>query len=438
MRLQSIGKTPLRPDVNLRELATVAIFLGTIAAIITRPRGVAEWVWALGGAIVLIVFGLESAVFAFGAVAAQVDVLLFFAGLMTMIAVAEQAGFFEWIAFLAASLASGSSTRLFLGVMTSTVILTVFLTNDAGAIVMTPIVYAMTLHLRIPPRPFVLACAFLANGASLILPISNPVNFIVSRAAAMDFLSFIRLVTLPGAAAAVMTVVALWWTCRRSVRGRFDEARVTAPPTENRFLSETIVLLIVSAAALIAALAAGWRVGLTACLCGLGLTCHALLRRRLDLGRMARDANPGILALVASLFCLADALLRSGALALPAAAIETLATARQETIAPVAAAGLAALSNLVNNLPASMIAIATMHAAHLSNDAAQRFAAGTIVGCDLGPNFTTVGSLSTLLWLVILRRRGYEVRTRDYFRVALVVGPVTLAVAILVLFAITR
>jgi arsenical pump membrane protein len=424
--------------MNTRELATVVIFVGTIAAIVTRPKGIAEWIWALGGAFVLVAFGLEPAVAAIGALAAQLDVLLFFAGLMTMIAIAEQAGFFEWVAFRSATLAGGSSSRLFLGVMATTVVLTVFLTNDAGAIVMTPIVYAMTLHLRITPRPFVLACAFLANGASLILPISNPVNFIVSRSVGMDFLSFLRLVSLPGAAAAAMTALAVWWTCRRSVRGRFDEARVTPLSTEKRFLPETVVLLIVSAGALIVALAEGWRVGLTACLCGLGLTCHALLRRRLDPSRLARDANPGIIALVASLFCLADALLRSGALSGPAAAIESLATARPEAMAADAAAGMAALSNLVNNLPASMIAIASMHAAHLSTAATQRFAAGTIVGCDIGPNFTTVGSLSTLLWLVILRQRGYDVTARDYFRVALVVGPATLVVAIFVLLVFTK
>ena len=186
-------------------LATV-IFLVTIALVITRPRGLTEARAALLGAVVMVLAGLLP----FGDAASNVgghwNVLLFFVGLTGAAAIAERSGLFEALAGTSARLSGGSPRRLLVAVVLAGALVAALLSNDAAALVLTPVVYVLVARFGLEPLPYVLACTFVADAASLALPVSNPVNVIVSDRLGISAVSLVP-VLLPAAIAAVVALL---------------------------------------------------------------------------------------------------------------------------------------------------------------------------------------------------------------------------------------
>jgi arsenical pump membrane protein len=156
-----------------------SIALGTIAGILFRPREWPEAVWACLGAALLVACGLVSPQAAGTAIAKGADVYLFLAGMMLLAELARRDGVFDWLASHAVRAAHGSRARLFALVYAVGILVTVFLSNDATAVVLTPAVYAAVKKARTEALPYLLSCAFIANAASFVLPISNPANLVV-------------------------------------------------------------------------------------------------------------------------------------------------------------------------------------------------------------------------------------------------------------------
>lgn len=160
-------------------LATV-IFLVTIGLVIARPRGLTEARAALLGAGVMVVAGLVPPGAAASNVVGHWNVLLFFVGLTGAAAVAERSGLFDAVAGTSARLSGGRPRRLLVAVVMAGAIVAALLSNDAAALLLTPVVYVLVARFGLEPLPYVLACTFVADAASLALPVSNPVNVIVS------------------------------------------------------------------------------------------------------------------------------------------------------------------------------------------------------------------------------------------------------------------
>lgn len=443
MTWTSVPKCFSSDDQKLATLMLVAcaaamIFLATIATIIARPRRIPEWLAATAGALVMIALGVEPWRDAALEVARQWNVLLFFAGLTAVVAVAESAGFFAWVAYVASVAARGSGRRLFSGVIVAGAVITVFLTNDAAAVVMTPLVFVLVRRLRLPASPFAFACTFMANAASIALPISNPVNFIVADALNLRLADYVDALWAPALAGAAATAAVLWIVFRRDVRAGFDRALIHELADEPRYRTEATVLLVLTATGLVAMSAVGGSVGSVAAIGGAVMLAHGFWRRALPWRRVAADMNPSIVVMVAALFVAVDGLRQSGLLGPAAALVVAAARSHPSVAGPLAALVAAAASNLFNNLPTALIAVGTLHAGVLHAPVARQFAAGAIVGCDLGPNLTTVGSLSTLIWLVLLRRRGLVISAADYFKVGVVVAPTALILAAAALWIASR
>lgn len=151
----------------------------TIISILLRPRGWSEAIWACLGAGLLILVRLLSVEQAFSAVWKGTDVYLFLSGMMLLAELARREGLFDWLASHAVLAAHGSQTRLFTLVYAVGILVTVFLSNDATAVVLTPAVYAAVKKAGGAVLPYLLICAFIANAASFVLPISNPANLVI-------------------------------------------------------------------------------------------------------------------------------------------------------------------------------------------------------------------------------------------------------------------
>ena len=147
-------------------LLTVIIAIVTLLGIMIRPYRWNEAIFALSGAVLLLIIGLISPVNAFLTLYQDWNIFFFFLGMMSLSALAEAAGMFDWLAAQAARLAGGSTRRLFLNTFLLGTMISMVLSNDATALILTPIVYTLVTRLRLPVLPFLFACTFIADTAS--------------------------------------------------------------------------------------------------------------------------------------------------------------------------------------------------------------------------------------------------------------------------------
>src|SRR5437867_2049073 len=198
--------------------ATWAIALLSAGGVIVRPWRLPEALWAVLGATALVVLSLLPWTDAVHAVARGNDVYLFLIGMMLLAELARSEGLFDWLAALAVRCARGSDERLFALVYAVGTAVTVFLSNDATAVVLTPAVYAAARAAGAPPLPYLYVCAFVANAASFVLPISNPANLVVFGSHMPPLQSWLARFALPSVLAIAATYAALRLTQRGSLR----------------------------------------------------------------------------------------------------------------------------------------------------------------------------------------------------------------------------
>src|SRR5690348_8730139 len=219
-------------------IAALAIF-----AIIIRPWGLPEPVWAVAGAAILVLGSLLSPRDAWNAIARGADVYLFLAGMMLLAELARTEGLFDWVAALAVRWARGSPHRLFALIYVVGIVVTAFLSNDATAVVLTPAVYAAARQARTEPLPYLLICAFIANAASFILPISNPANLVVFASHLPPLHLWLARFLFPSAVAVAATFIVLRATQRHALRGTFVIAAPLPPLTRGARLAALGILL---------------------------------------------------------------------------------------------------------------------------------------------------------------------------------------------------
>src|SRR6516162_6068368 len=199
-------------------IATWGVAAVATAGVIIRPWRIPEAAWAVLGAVALVGLGLLPWTDALRGVQKGLDVYLFLTGMMLLAELARQEGLFDWLAALAVEHARGSPQRLFALVYIVGTVVTVLMSNDATAIVLTPAVYAATRAAGASPLPYLFVCAFIANAASFVLPISNPANLVVYGARMPHLFDWLRQFTLPSIASIVATYVVLRVALRRPLQ----------------------------------------------------------------------------------------------------------------------------------------------------------------------------------------------------------------------------
>src|SRR5579863_7716203 len=239
-------------------LLTITIAIVTLLGIMIRPFRWNEALFALTGAALLLIIGLISPVNAFFTLYKDWNIFFFFLGMMSLSALAETAGMFDWLASQAARLAGGSTRRLFLNTFLLGTMISMILSNDATALILTPIVYTLVTRLRLPVLPFLFACTFIADTASFLLPVSNPINIIVLSTFRLDLWTFLRLLFLPALVVIGINMLVFFLLYRRKLRGQFDIKRLAtaAEAVHHRaYFRYTCGVLLLVALAYIAAAA---------------------------------------------------------------------------------------------------------------------------------------------------------------------------------------
>ncbi len=422
-----------------------AIFVGTLTLVIWRPRKLGiGWSALLGAAV-----ALATGVVAPGDVAIVWhivwDATFTFVALIVISLVLDAAGFFAWAALHVARWGGGDGRRLLpLLVLLGAAIAAVF-ANDGAALLLTPIVIAILARLRVPASAamaLVLATGFIADAASLPLVISNLVNIISANYFNVHFGAYAAVMVPVDLASIAATLAVLWLAFGRRVAVRYDVARLAAPataivdplvfraawPVLALLLAAYFVLaprrvpvsLVTGAGALVLLAIAGrwWRGGRGAVV---GVR-HAL-----------RGAPWQIVLFSLGMYLVVYGLGHAGLTHYGAQVLEVLG--RQPPLVATLGTGFlaAVVAAVMNNLPSTLVGALSIAHAQVSPLTQQLMVFANVVGNDLGPKFTPIGSLATLLWLHVLATKGYRIGWGQYMKVGLVLTAPVLLVTLVVL-----
>jgi len=405
-------------------VATCAIAAVATSGVIVRPWRVPEAVWPVVGVVVLLLLGLLPLTDVWRGIAKGTDVYLFLTGMMLLAELARTEGLFDWMAGHAARMAHGSASRLFNLVYAVGTVVTIFLSNDATAVVLTPAIAAVARTARAKePLPYLFICAFIANAASFVLPISNPANLVIYGRQMPSLAQWLPRYALAALLSIGATYVVLRLTQRRALEQTL-EADVERPQlspggkaTGVGILATAVVLMLASALDL----PLGWPTFAAGV-----VTVTIVLVRSHTAPRMLREVSWGVIPLVAGLFVLVEALDHVGVIHAASDALQHAAAGSATRTAWGAGTLIAVASNLVNNLPAGLIAGTAVQAAHVPATVTR----AVLIGVDLGPNLSVTGSLATILWLTALRRDGQHVSAWSFLKLGILVMPPALLLAL--------
>jgi arsenical pump membrane protein len=397
----------------------------SILLMLIRPWNVAEVYWIGGGAMLLVALRLIPIKLAGKAVGEGSDVYLFLTGMMLLSELAREHGVFDWLSSAAIRGSRSSTSRLFILIYAIGTVVTIFMSNDATAVVLTPAILKAVRKAKVEPLPYLFICALIANAASFVLPISNPANLVVYHGGSMPPLGrWLLAFGVPSLLSIGATYLVMRWVFRKDLHAQIDSNVSIEPlPVEGKFVLAGLVMMVM---VLLTASALKQDLGLPACLAALLITAVVSIKAKRNPVKLAREISWGTLVLVAGLFIMVDAVESAGALNLTqnwlVAAQRLPAAAAAYVIAIVVAVG----NNVVNNLPLGLIAGGTLEAAHVKG----LIAHAALIGVDLGPNLSITGSLATILWLLALRKEKLEVSFWKFLKVGVVVMPVALVFSI--------
>jgi arsenical pump membrane protein len=417
---------------EIAHLVLPLIVAVSIVLMLTRPHGIPEVWWISGGALLLIGLRLVPLKLAGQAVAKGSDVYLFLIGMMLLSELTREEGVFDWAASVAVRRANGSCSRLFLLVYAVGTLVTIFMSNDATAVVLTPAILTAVRKAKVSPLPYLFVCAMIANAASFVLPISNPANLVVFHTGMPPLGRWLAGFGVPSLLSIIVTFFVMRILFRdelcRSIECEVEDAKLTG---NGKLVLAGLALMI---AVLLTTSAMKKDLGLPTCLAALVITAVVSIKSTRNPINLAREISWATLLLVAGLFVMVDAVESQGALNLTQQWLAWASSLGQSIGAMVVGFAVGIANNFVNNLPLGLIAGGTIQAAHTKG----LMANAVLIGVDLGPNLSVTGSLATILWLLALRKDSgagaggvkLDVSFLKFLKVGAVAMPVALFAAL--------
>ncbi|WP_267973724.1 SLC13 family permease [Streptomyces parvulus] len=414
----------------LSEALPFVLLLGVLAFAVLRPRGLPEAAAAVPAAVLAVALGTVTPAQAWEETRTLAPVVVFLALVLMLAYLCAKEGLFEAVGAAVARRCGGSPRRLLSGVFAVACAVTAVLSLDATAVLLTPVVLATAARAGARARPHVYATAHLSNSASLLLPVSNLTNLLAFTASGLSFTRFAALMALPWLAAIAVEYAVF----RRFFRA--DLAEPVAAPTPGaatRAAPAVPRFTVVVVALTLAGFALSSPLGLDpawAALAGvLVLGVRALARRHVTPRELVGAASPLFCVFVLALGVVVEAVVTSG----PASGLGQLLPDGDSLPALLGVAAVAAvLANVVNNLPAVLALLP------LAAPAGPAHVLAVLIGVNLGPNLTYVGSLATLLWRRILHRHGIEVDLARFTLLGLLTVPATVAASTVALWGALR
>jgi arsenical pump membrane protein len=419
-------------------LVAATVFVFTLIFVIWQPKGLGVgWSAAIGAIIALSV----------GAVSLQDiptvwdivwNATATFIAVIVISLLLDEAGFFEWTALHVARWANGSGYRLFAFCVLLGAAVSALFANDGAALILTPIVMSMLIALRFSPAAtlaFVMAAGFIADTASLPLVVSNLVNIVSADYFGLGFAEYASVMVPVTVASVAATLTVLFLYFRRDLPQRYAVEALPDPTSVIHDRATFIVgwwTLIALLIGLFALEPLGIPISAVATVCAVILFAVAAKGHRISTRRVLREAPWQVVVFSLGMYLVVYGLKNAG-----------LTDALTHVLDRVAEGGLwsaaigtgvlsALLSSVMNNMPSVLIGALSIQASGAEGVVREAMIYANIIGCDLGPKITPIGSLATLLWLHVLQRKGVRITWGYYFKVGILL---TLPVLLITLSA---
>ncbi|MCH9631529.1 MAG: Arsenical pump membrane protein [Chlamydiia bacterium] len=417
-------------------ILSVLIFCLTITLVIVRPKKLNIGTSALVGAVLVFVFNLVSVHDLYEVVKIVWNALATFIGIIVISLVLDEIGFFEWAALFIISASRKSVSRLFFLVILLGALVAICFSNDGSALILTPVILAKIKLLKLPREkalPFVMAGGFIADTASVPFIISNLVNIISADFVDMGFIKYALLMILPSLAAIGMSFLMLYLVYQKQLKNQFFEERLTPPMHAVRSKSMFILAWVVIGLMLLGCFVSGTKefpVSFIVIPCAAILFIVAQYKGIVRPLAIMKNTPFSIIFFSIGMFVTVYGLKNGNITILLAHVMEMAYSFGEYASTLIVGALAAALSCIMNNLPAVMVNMIAVEQLDLAKATKELFTMANVIGADIGPKMIPIGSLSTLIWLHILEKRDFKITWGYYMRVGVVLTIPTLFVAL--------
>jgi len=411
------------------------LFLVTLIFVIWQPKGLQIGTTTVIGAIVALLIGVVSYQDVETVISIVWDATLAFIGIIILSMVLDEIGFFEWAAIKMAKLSGGSGNKMFVYILLLGALVAAFFANDGAALILTPILLAKMKYLKMKPLAifaFLMAGGFIGDSASNPLVISNLTNIVTAGYFDIGFVEYAKNMFLPNLLSIIASIAILWVYFRKDIPLKVDVSELPEPVSVIKNMTMFKISWF-----FLAFLMIGYFVGdhydlpislfaLGGALIFLAIANHY---KAVKPAKIIKEAPWQVVWFSIGLYVVVYGLKNAGLTDEIATWIEFLSH-QGEAVAIIGTGFLSGIiSAVMNNMPTIMIMdIAIDKVGYAGNEA---LVYANILGSNLGPKMTPIGSLATLLWLHVLAQKGVKIGWGEYMKVGLVITPPVLFVALL-------